>query len=105
MELSTMQCSTLNAPQPQAVGLLGCESTDSGIDHADGDLERSVAQVDLSFVLECFDEQEAGDAKLFAHLLSDRAVYDYAERRWYMFQQNRWIEDDIGRIRKWVTEH
>ncbi len=51
-------------------------------------------ETDLDFVLECLQDEEEGDARLYAHLFTGRCIYDHTEGMWYEWQGHAWERDE-----------
>jgi putative DNA primase/helicase len=54
--------------------------------------------VELDYILACLNENEYGDARLFASVFSGRVCYDHLEKEWYLFHQHYWEQDKTGQI-------
>jgi putative DNA primase/helicase len=54
----------------------------------------SLPETRLEFVLECLQDEEEGDAHLYAHLFGGKCVYDHTEGMWYEWQGHHWERDD-----------
>jgi putative DNA primase/helicase len=54
----------------------------------------SLPETRLEFVLECLQDEEEGDARLYAHLFRGKCVYDHTEGMWYEWQGHHWKRDD-----------
>jgi putative DNA primase/helicase len=65
----------------------------------------SLPPVELAFVQRCLEQNEDGDALLFAHLFKDRCIYDYTNRSWYLWQGHFWQEDRCKRVPRLVCEY
>lgn len=48
----------------------------------------------LEFVLECLQDEEEGDARLYCHLFRGKCVYDHTEGMWYEWQGHHWERDE-----------
>lgn len=55
---------------------------------------RDEPRADTEFIWRCYDENEAGDAQLFARLYRDTLVFDHAQRTWFAFVGPHWKECD-----------
>ena len=51
-------------------------------------------ETNLDFVLECLQDEEEGDARLYAHLFFGQCVYDHTEGVWYEWQGHAWERDE-----------
>jgi putative DNA primase/helicase len=51
-------------------------------------------ETDLELVLECLQDEEEGDARLYAHLFQGRCIYDHTEGVWYEWQGHAWDRDE-----------
>jgi putative DNA primase/helicase len=58
---------------------------------------------ETKFVLECLDQDEAGDAQLFAHLFRGKVIHDTTSGEWYHFKKHRWELDTCGAIKLLVS--
>jgi putative DNA primase/helicase len=54
----------------------------------------SLPETQLDFVLACLQDEEEGDARLYAHLFRGKCVYDHTEGIWYEWQGHSWQRDD-----------
>jgi putative DNA primase/helicase len=54
----------------------------------------SLPETHLEFVLECLQDEEEGDARLYCHLFRGKCVYDHTEGMWYEWQGHHWERDD-----------
>ena len=45
-----------------------------------------------------YPQSEAGDAEFFASLVTDHALYDHSQRRWFLFGDHHWRPDPTGQI-------
>ncbi|MCB0179834.1 MAG: hypothetical protein KDI62_16500, partial [Anaerolineae bacterium] len=45
-----------------------------------------------------FPREETGDAEVLAALYQRRIVYDHAEKKWYLWNGNHWVEDKKKRV-------
>lgn len=59
--------------------------------------------ITLQFVLDCFAEQEFGDARLFARLFDGKVVHDHALKAWFLFGPHHWGQDTTGAVKKLVA--
>ena len=63
----------------------------------EGTLEEAsvpLPETNLEFVLECLQDEEEGDARLYAHLFGGKCVYDHTEGMWYEWQGSHWKLDE-----------
>jgi putative DNA primase/helicase len=51
-------------------------------------------ETSLEFVLECLQDEEEGDARLYCHLFAGKCVYDHTEGMWYEWQGHHWERDE-----------
>ena len=51
-------------------------------------------ETQLEFVLECLQDEEEGDARLYCHLFRGKCVYDHTEGMWYEWQGHHWERDE-----------
>lgn len=49
-------------------------------------------------LVEYLDRQEVGDAELFASMFADQVIFDYSEKKWFLYDGNVWIPDQTGRV-------
>jgi len=54
----------------------------------------SLPETHLEFVLECLQDEEEGDARLYCHLFRGKCVYDHTEGMWYEWQGHHWERDE-----------
>jgi putative DNA primase/helicase len=54
----------------------------------------SLPETHLDFVLACLQDEEEGDARLYAHLFRGKCVYDHTEGMWHEWQGHYWERDD-----------
>jgi putative DNA primase/helicase len=54
----------------------------------------SLPETQLDFVLACLQDEEEGDARLYAHLFRGKCVHDHTEGMWYEWQGHYWQRDD-----------
>jgi len=54
----------------------------------------SLPETHVEFVQECLQDEEEGDARLYAHLFRGKCVYDHTEGMWYEWQGHHWERDD-----------
>jgi hypothetical protein len=54
----------------------------------------SLPETQLDFVLACLQDEEEGDARLYAHLFRGKCIYDHTEGMWYEWQGHSWQRDD-----------
>ncbi len=48
-----------------------------------------------------FQQTDAGNAELFAHLYGDRLRFDHMRGRWLLWHGHRWGEDGDGQLHRW----
>lgn len=58
---------------------------------------------DLETVLQRLEENEWGDALLFAEIYQDRIVYDASNKEWYHWHKHYWKLDDTSYVRQLVS--
>jgi putative DNA primase/helicase len=54
----------------------------------------ALPETHLEFVLECLQDEEEGDARLYCHLFRGKCVYDHTEGMWYEWQGHHWERDE-----------
>ena len=54
----------------------------------------TLPETQLDFVMACLQDEEEGDARLYAHLFRGKCVYDHTEGMWYEWQGHHWQRDD-----------
>lgn len=64
---------------------------------------KDIPDVPLEIVLECLDEDEYGDGRLFAELFLGRCVFDHTDNVWYTWQGHYWRADDLQVMRHLVS--
>ncbi len=52
------------------------------------------------FVKDCFQEEEQGDAKLFAHFVEGKYLYDHTSKCWRKYTGGVWEKDDTKQTRE-----
>jgi putative DNA primase/helicase len=57
----------------------------------------------IDLVLECLQQGETGDARLFTHLFRRRFVYDHTGKQWYFWQGYAWKCDETGQVINMVS--
>jgi putative DNA primase/helicase len=62
-----------------------------------------LAEGDTDFILDCLNQNEWGDALLFAHLYCGKVIYDHTEEKWYHFHNHTWHKDLIGKVKHYVS--
>lgn len=60
-------------------------------------------ELDIESVLSYFDENEYGDARLFARLFAGQVCYDNSSHDWYLWGGHFWQRDTTGQIRQLVS--
>jgi putative DNA primase/helicase len=53
---------------------------------------------DPQFILQCLDQDELGDAELFAERFRGKFVHDHTAKAWYRFEGHAWTEDRKGTV-------
>ncbi len=61
-----------------------------------------VDELDIEFIVRCFNENEFGDSKIFAALYAGVAAYDVDVEKWYGFFSHVW-EVAHGKVRRFVA--
>lgn len=59
--------------------------------------------LEREFILTCLDEEEDGDAKLFARLYDNRLIFDHAQKCWNEWRGHSWAESKTGIERRLIT--
>jgi putative DNA primase/helicase len=70
-----------------------------------GAVVSDVVEPDLETVLQRLNENEWGDALLFAEIYQDRIVYDASNKEWYHWYKHYWKLDDTNYVRQLVSGH
>jgi putative DNA primase/helicase len=59
--------------------------------------------LEQTFILDCLNEDELGDAKLLQRLYDGKMVYSYADKSWFMWGGHSWYEDRTDLILRLVA--
>ena len=51
-----------------------------------------------------YPQSEAGDAEFFASIVSNQALHDHSQRRWFLFRDHHWRPDTTGQIKQVAIE-
>lgn len=65
--------------------------------------QNEIDGLDNIFILECLEEGEYGDSKLFARQFRGKVLYDHTQQVWYLWAGHYWKEDTIGLIKHLVS--
>lgn len=96
---------TVKAGQPRHAGPGQRSPRPHPVRHVNLDLFtlKDIPDISLEIVLECLNENEYGDARLFAELFTGRCVYDHTDGLWYIWQGHHWKVDNIQLVKHLVS--
>lgn len=81
----------------------------AALPHPPAELVRSARAEAMPFlgtfqVLEALDKDEVGDAELLSALYADRVVFDYRDKKWFLWGGQHWVRDDTSFMVRLVSE-
>src|SRR5260370_35215230 len=56
---------------------------------------QDLPHIPLTTVLDCLNDDEYGDGRLFTLIFRDLCAYDFLEKAWYMWEGHYWVRDDV----------
>jgi len=72
---------------------------------ADDEREIPLPETEVEFVLECLQDEEEGDARLYAHLFRGQCIYDHTEKMWYEWHLHSWQPDETKHALLMASNH
>jgi len=82
-------------------------ATPSAADDFSVDPAAGVRSVELSreFLFSCFEQEQVGDARLWAALVKDRKLYDHLANSWRTYSRGVWEKDDLEQTIIEITDN
>jgi putative DNA primase/helicase len=63
-------------------------------------LSERIPLADRKLLERCLDNEEVGDADLFASLFNDRILFDHSRQRWLFWGEHSWVVDGTSQVHR-----